>query len=125
MGYLVFVLNAPEWIHGTVTFGLFPYTLSPSFPRSVQSVQDLVNVPRNHLARRRCNVCYLTRRYVLPGLVVLLPFLVALWGDAQSDVSGSALLAASDLYRLHWFVILGAALLALGLEWGVRRLRIA
>ena len=41
---------------------------------------------------------YLTRRYVLPGLVVLLPFLVALWGDAQSDVSGSALLAVSDLY---------------------------
>ena len=68
---------------------------------------------------------YLIRRYVLPGLVVLLPFLVALWGDAQSDVSGSALLVASDLYRLHWFVILGAALLALSLEWGVRRLRIA
>ena len=31
---------------------------------------------------------YLIRRYVLPGLVVLLPFLVALWGDASPTCPG-------------------------------------
>ena len=108
-----------------MTFGLFPYTLSPSSLDPYNQFRIWLMYPGIILLGAGATYAYLTRRYVLPGPVVLLPFLVALWSDAQSDVSGSALLAASDLYRLHWFVILGAALLALGLEWGVRRLRTA
>ena len=66
---------------------------------------------------------YLTRRYILPGVVVLLPFFLALWFEFQSD--GPDLLGLSDLYRLFWFVIFGAALVALGLERGIRRVRAA
>jgi len=68
---------------------------------------------------------YLTRRYILPGVVVLLPFFLALWVEVQSDGPESFLLGLPDLYRLFWFVIFGAALVALGLERGIRRVRAA
>ena len=68
---------------------------------------------------------YLTRRYILPGVVVLLTFFLALWAESQSDAPESILLGMPDLYRLYWFVIFGAALVALGLERGIRRVRAA
>ncbi|PSP66424.1 hypothetical protein BRC85_09700 [Halobacteriales archaeon QS_1_69_70] len=57
--------------------------------------------------------------------MVLLPFFLTLWAEAQSDGPESILLGLPDLYRLYWFVIFGAALVALGLKWGIRRVRAA
>jgi hypothetical protein len=121
LAYLIFVLNAPKWVHGTVTLSLYPYRLSSlSIGRQLQIWSMYPGIV---LLGAGATYVYLTRRYILPGLVVLLPFLVALWAEAQSDVPESILLGLPDLYRLFWFVIFGATLVALGLEWGIRRVR--
>lgn len=119
--YLVFVLNASEWVHGHVTVDIAPYHLSGL--SLFRQLQVWTMYPGIVLLGAGSTYAYLTRRYITPGLAVLLPFLIALWFEAQSDVSGSILLGMADVYRLFWFVTLGFALLALGLELGIRRAR--
>ena len=121
LAYLLFVLHAPKWVHGTVTLNLVPYRLF-SLPIGRQ-LQVWSMYPGIILLGAGATYAYLTRRYILPGVVVLLPFFLALWFEFQSDAHD--LLGLSDLYRLFWFVIFGAALVALGLERGIRRVRAA
>ena len=121
LAYLLFVLHAPKWVHGTVTLNLVPYRF---FRLTIgRQLQIWSMYPGIILLGAGATYAYLTRRYILPGLVVLLPFFLALWAEFQSD--GPDLLGLSDLYRLFWFVIFGAALVALGLERGIRRVRAA
>ena len=121
LAYLLFVLHAPKWVHGTVTLNLVPYRF---FRLTIgRQLQIWSMYPGIILLGAGATYAYLTRRYILPGVVVLLPFFLALWFEFQSDTRD--LLGLTDLYRLFWFVILGAALVALGLERGVRRVRAA
>ena len=123
LAYLLFVLHAPKWVHGTVTLNLVPYRL---FSLTIGRQLQVWSVyPGIILLGAGATYAYLTRRYILPGVVVLLPFLLALWFEFQSDAPESILLGVPDLYRLYWFVIFGAALVALGLERGIRRVRAA
>ena len=123
LAYLLFVLHAPKWVHGTVTLNLVPYRL---FSLTIgRQLQVWSMYPGIILLGAGATYAYLTRRYILPGLVVLLPFFLALWAEFQSDAPESILLGLPDLYRLYWFIIFGAALVALGLEWGIRRVRAA
>ena len=123
LAYLLFVLHAPKWVHGTVTLNLVPYRF---FRLTIgRQLQIWSMYPGIILLGAGATYAYLTRRYILPGVVVLLPFFLALWFEFQSDAPESILLGLPDLYRLYWFVIFGAALVALGLERGIRRVRAA
>jgi hypothetical protein len=123
LAYLLFILHAPKWVHGTVTLNLVPYRL---FSLTIgRQLQVWSMYPGIILLGAGATYAYLTRRYILPGLVVLLPFFLALWVEFQSDAPESILLGLPDLYRLYWFVIFGAALVALGLERSIRRVQAA
>ena len=122
-GYLVVALNAPNWIHGLVTVEIVPYTLF-SAPPDTQLLFGAM-YPGVFLLGAVATYAYLERGFVLPGVVVIVPYLAALWFDARRDPDRADLMSVVDIYLIGWFVVLGAALLALGLEWGLRRLRTA
>ena len=122
-GYLVVALNASNWIHGLVTVEVVPYTLF-SAPLDTQLLFGAM-YPGVFLLGAVATYAYLERGFVLPGVVVIVPYLAALWFEARRDPDQADLMSVVDIYLIGWFVVLGAALLALGLEWGLRRLRTA
>ena len=122
-GYLVVALNAPNWVHGLLTVEIVPYTLF-SAPLDTQLLFGAM-YPGVFLLGAVATYAYLERGFVLPGVVVVVPYLVALWFEAQGNPDQADLISVAGVYLIGWFIVLGAALLALGLEWGLRRLRTA
>ena len=52
---------------------------------------------------------------------MVVPYLVALWFEAQGNPDQADLISVVGIYLIGWFIVLGAALLAGSLEWGIRR----
>ena len=118
-GYLVVALNAPNWVHGIVTIDILPYTLL-SAPLETQLLFGAM-YPGVFLLGAVSTYAYLEGGFVLPGVVVVGPYLVALWFEAQSNPNQADLISTVGIYLIGWFVVLGAALLAGSLEWSIRR----
>ena len=119
-GYLVVALNAPNWVHGIATIDILPYTLL-SAPLDTQLLFGAM-YPGVFLLGAVSTYAYLERGFVLPAVVVVGPYLVALWFEAQNNPNQADLISTVGIYLIGWFVVLGAALLAGSLEWGIRRL---
>ena len=118
-GYLVVALNAPNWVHGLLTVEIVPYTLF-SAPLDTQLLFGAM-YPGVFLLGAVATYAYLERGFVLPGVVVVIPYLVALWFEAQGNPDQADLISVVGIYLIGWFIVLGAALLAGSLEWGIRR----
>jgi hypothetical protein len=119
-GYLVVALNAPNWVHGIATIDIIPYTLL-SAPLDTQLLFGAM-YPGVFLLGAVSTYAYLERGFVLPGVVVVGTYLVALWFEARGNPDQADLISVVGIYLIGWFVVLGAALLAGSLEWGIRRL---
>ena len=119
-GYLVVALNAPNWVHGIATIDIIPYTLL-SAPLDTQILFGAM-YPGVFLLGAVSTYAYLERGFVLPAVVVVGPYLVALWFEAQSNPNQADLISTVGIYLIGWFIVLGAAILAGSLEWGIRRL---
>ena len=112
-------LNAPNWVHGIATIDIIPYTLL-SAPRDRQLLFGAM-YPGVFLLGAVSTYAYLERGFVLPGVVVVGTYLVALWFEARGNPDQADLISVVGIYLIGWFVVLGAALLAGTLEWGIRR----
>jgi len=66
---------------------------------------------------------YLRQKLVSPAFIVVAPFVLALWFEAQGPANQADLVTSMGVYVLFWFVLLLIAAFAGSVEWGIRRYR--
>lgn len=121
IAYLFICLNAANWVHWQFTTEFFPYSLIDA-PRDEQILFGSM-YPGVFMLGALPVYIYLRQKLVSPAFVIVAPFILALWFEAQGSASQADLVTPVGIYLLVWFVFLLIAAFAGSVEWGVKRYR--